>query len=172
MHNFIDATERAIDDQIWIAGLTTALSMPDICASLASENGKTNGQKYANWWDKYVGSAYRSQIGAKKIEHVFMSGDDCYALRCAYLHNGSEDLSKQKVNQTLNRFIFVEPPTNGSFFHLNQFDSQLQVQVDVFCRDIVAGVSEWLEDVAGDDRIQQEMAKLSVIRTSKDVFGI
>lgn len=47
-----------------------------------------NYKRYADWFDKYVGHRYKSKIGAHQEEHTFLTGNDCYALRCSYLHEG------------------------------------------------------------------------------------
>ena len=170
MRHFIEACDKALKSQNWHAALAIALTMPDICASLSSPSGKTNGKKYASWWDKYVGPGYRRLMGRPAKEHVFMSGNDCYALRCAFLHQGLDDVSTQRVEKALSAFVFSVPPDNG-MVHRNQFNDVLQLQVDEFCRELSQGVVRWLEDVATDDRIQAALARLMTIKPAGDAFS-
>jgi hypothetical protein len=98
-----------------------------------------------------------------------MTGNDCYALRCAYLHQGLDDVSTQRVEKVLSGFIFSEPPTSGDT-HRNQFNNVLQLQVDVFCRELCDGVIAWLTEVADDGKIQNAIAKLMMIKPTGESF--
>ncbi len=73
-----------------------------------------------------------------------MQGEDCYALRCALLHEGTDDISEQRAQEVLENFKFVVPP-DGLIVHNNQSGKALQLQVDIFCRDICASVLDWLD---------------------------
>ena len=64
-------------------------------------------------------------------EHVFLSGADCYALRCAFLHEGRDEITDQRAGEVLDAFAFVVPPA-GSAIHSNQNNQTLQLQVDIF----------------------------------------
>ncbi|OGK44080.1 hypothetical protein A2957_01300 [Candidatus Roizmanbacteria bacterium RIFCSPLOWO2_01_FULL_38_11] len=76
MRRIIDSVYNAIENENWYAALFVSLSFPDICAAL--ESGETSGKKYADWFEKNL-SQYKG----------FLSGNDCYALRCALLHLGN-----------------------------------------------------------------------------------
>jgi hypothetical protein len=61
-------------------------------------------------------------------------------MRCAYLHEGRDEIVEQKAQEALERFQFVVPP-EGCVVHSNQFNNSLQLQVDIFCREIADAVS-------------------------------
>ena len=88
---------------------------------------------------------YTRQARANIEEHIFLRGEDCYALRCAILHEGSHDISEQRARQVIENFNFVVPP-QGWVVHMNQTNNALQLQVDIFCRDICSSVHQWLAD--------------------------
>ena len=93
----------------------------------------------------------------------FLTGNDCYALRCAFLHEGRDDISRQKAKEALERFLFVVPP-HGWEIHCNMINGGLQLQVDIFCRDVERGVTEWLSSAESDDRKAREIAGGLVIQ--------
>ena len=64
------------------------------------------------------------------------------------LHGGTDDISGQEVSKALERFHFVSPPSGGGIIHCNQSGSALQLQVDIFCRDICEGVNQWMAAAA------------------------
>jgi hypothetical protein len=75
---------------------------------------------------------------------VLLNGDDCYALRCAYLHLGDFDISEQRARDVVSRFVFIEP-RRGGIIHLNPYpDGMLQLQVDLFCDAVCDAVARWL----------------------------
>ncbi|MBS3185398.1 hypothetical protein JIQ88_10290 [Pseudomonas sp. PCH44] len=139
MNRFTSAVEKAIEDRNWYAALFISLSLPDICARLESSDDKTNGMKYAAWFDRYLSSVYSAEMPFGK--HVFMSGDDCYVLRCSMLHQGLSDVSHQKKKGVLDKFYF-----SSTGHHMNQVESVLQLNVARFCQDIIGGVNDWYED--------------------------
>jgi hypothetical protein len=78
MDHLLFEMKTLLDNGMWFSSLTIALTIPDICASLESSNGNTNGELYARWFDTYVANRYQDSL----------TGKDVYKLRCAYLHQG------------------------------------------------------------------------------------
>jgi hypothetical protein len=115
-------------------------------------------------------SKYTSHIGPDRQEHVFLSGGDCYALRCSYLHEGSSDISQQRIQQVLTNFQFI-PPITGMYLHCNQAGSILQLQVDVFCKDVIDAVNSWLNVAMNDSDKKQKIESLLRIGTSGPVVN-
>ena len=85
MDRFTRGVENAVASANWYAALALALVLPDICGKLASPT-QASSTRYAGWFDRFVRPRYTRGIGPARTPHVFLSGDDCYALRCAYLH--------------------------------------------------------------------------------------
>lgn len=142
MERFTTAIREAIANQNWYAALYLSLSLPDICARLEAKNGKTNRDKFIAWFDKYLADRYQHQIGANLGLHVFLSGKDCYALRCAMLHEGGSDITTQQCREALDRFHF----TVSVGAHCNQINNILQLDVFTFCNDVCQSVESWYED--------------------------
>ena len=164
MKRFTDAVEKALLDKNWYAALTVSLVLPDICGKL-EEPQATSSDRYPRWFDTFVGSRYVRPVGPARQAHVFLCGQDCYALRCSFLHEGTEEIGHQHARQVLDRFRFVVPP-EGSVVHLNQKDGALQVQVDIFCRDICLGVERWTQTVLqSGTEIQSRLASLLAVES-------
>ena len=86
-----------------------------------------------------------------KVARIFLSGNDCYALRCAALHEGSNDISSgHKARERVESFCFIAPvfddAGNAKGPHNNMVMDVLQLRVDIFCQDIVNGVEEWISE--------------------------
>jgi len=122
-----------------------------------------------NWFNKYMYSEYNS----------FLTGNDSYALRCAILHEGSQDISNQSKRDILDKFYFTT--TGGG--HLTRFsgcvvgDSNydnkefLQVSVHKFCEDFISATEEWEKDVEKIVDVQENIRLMFVIHKPKDQMG-
>jgi len=139
----------------WYAALTLTLTLPDIAGKVDTPAGGSNA-RYAQWFDQYIKGKYTSEIGPEHMKHVFLSGNDCYALRCAYLHEGKSEILLQRSRDVLEDFLFVSPK-HGLFLHCNQNGNRLQLQVDQFCNDILDGISLWLTNIHSDKTKQDAL---------------
>jgi hypothetical protein len=156
MKHLVAAIRAALLGQNWYAALGLALALPDICGYV-EDPARTSRHRYASWCNAYLVKRYTRDVGLDGEQYVFLSADDTYALRCALLHEGADDIVNQKARDALDAFVFVAPPPNGTF-HCNQVGGKLQLQVDMFCEDICACVEEWLaalpQNGAVNDRLQ------------------
>lgn len=149
MNEFIEAIDRSAVAGNWYGALFVALSLPDICGKIDQPGENSSQRRYAAWFDKYVRPKYTHRVGADRQEHVFLGGNDCYALRCAYLHEGSDNTSLQKAKEAVERFHFIVAP-KGCTIHCNMIDTKLQLQVDIFCEDIKQSVIAWVRGIQSD----------------------
>lgn len=140
MERFISAVERSLETENWYSALYLSLTLPDICARLEADNGKTNRAKFVSWYEAYMADKYRHQIGANRKIHTFLSGNDFYALRCAMLHEGGAEITNQECRETLEKFHFT---VVGA--HCNQINNTLQLDVPTFCRHVCESVSHWYQ---------------------------
>jgi len=144
MQAIVDSVYKALENENWYAALFVSLTLPDICVSL--EQGKTTGEKYANWIEENL-SQYRG----------FLSGNDCYALRCALLHSGKDDISDQKKREVLEQYVFLTDGAHCNLFKDCFFDGEkktfLQLNVQRFCMDMCSAVEKWLALVSTSTEI-------------------
>jgi hypothetical protein len=164
MQRFIDAITKSLQQENWYGALAVALTLPDICGRL--ENPKMGSEKrFVAWWDKYVLHKYTLPAGPNRLAHVFLAGGDAYALRCAYLHEGSDDVLNHRARIALDSFHFITPPKTG-LVHCNQSNNLLQLQIDLFCKDICDGVSQWINDTKNNAGVKAESGGLLVVHDS------
>ncbi|KGK91177.1 hypothetical protein DP73_04890 [Desulfosporosinus sp. HMP52] len=146
MRDLINQTRLGIRSNLYYLSLYGALALPDICGALSSANGQASGEKYKKWFDKYVGEKYEG----------FLDGEDCYFFRCSLLHQGSS----QHPKNTYGRYIFIEPSASGgNIFHCNVLNDALNIDVRVFCEDILAGAETWLAEAEKDEQFVINFSK-------------
>lgn len=150
---------RSVETQNWLSAISLTLTIPDICGALETPNAR-NGVRYKRWFTEWMEPNYT--IVLPKIgPHVFLSADNCWALRCSYLHAGSTEIRPQNIELALRAFHFIEPPNNGNIVHMNQLaDGLLQIQSDKFCEEMITAVKEWQACIKDKPEIQARMSKL------------
>lgn len=139
MEQFTVSVRKSLKEKNWNAALFIALTLPDICSRLEADDNKANGERYALWFDKYLKKVNTMSFGA--VHHVFMTGDDCYVLRCSMLHQGFSDVSHQRRKGVLDRFYFT-----SMAMHRIQISNMLHLNVEQFCLEMVSAVEEWFDD--------------------------
>jgi hypothetical protein len=164
MKPFTDAVRAAVRQQNWYAALALALTLPDICADLENPKNKKSEERYVKWWKTYL-SDNAGLPTEGKLMTGGLSGNDCYALRCSFLHQGLSDVTAQSARRVVSHFRFSIP--TGSFIHLNNVNGATQLQVDIFCEDICKGVEQWeRKKLLQDPKIQERAKKMLIIYSS------
>lgn len=136
MEALINELKTSISNESYYSALINALIVPDICSALQSDDGQTNGAKYKNWFNKYCANKYNG----------FVKGDDIYKIRCALLHQGKLNHD----NPNYERILF-QIPFNGMVFHNNIMNNAINLNLDIFVKDIIDGYYDWKEEHGTDD---------------------
>lgn len=161
MERFTQAIKKSIESENWYAALTLALTLPDICGRLSYPDLKEQSkQRYIKWFDNYMLHHYKSRFPGD--EFIFMSGGDCYALRCALLHEGRDDITEQKAKrkEVLSKFVIA---TTGA--HRGKINDVLILGLQSFCNEVCEGVGKWNEDYKDDSNVQEGIKELLTIQT-------
>jgi hypothetical protein len=129
----------AVEDENWHAALALTLTLPDICARI--ETGQKGKKHYFKWWTDNFGQNYRYGNGSND----FVKGEEVYLLRCAYLHEGSDELDpidRQNLKAVIEQFQFVVADR-----HLEKRGNTVLLDVKKFCEDMCSKVEEWVRNV-------------------------
>lgn len=142
MDALIGQTRKAMQSNLYYVGLMTALTIPDIAGALGSTDGHATGQKYVDWYERWVRPLLREN---RDRENPF-TGDACYRFRCSLLHQGSSihPLSPYR------RVIFIEPGAPNYNIHYCLIgNGALLIQIDEFVQEMLTGCEKWLQSVKG-----------------------
>ena len=168
MNHLASAVEQSLASGNHYGALAVALTLPDICGWVEGVRHRSK-DRYLSFFDAYMAILYKHPVGAQGTVTTFLSGEDFYALRCSVLHEGRDDITAQKARQTLERFQFVLPPSDWTV-HRNLFGrGALQLQVDLFCREILTGVYSFLAGIEAGSPEAERMAMLGRIH---DLNGV
>lgn len=130
MEDLVAQVRAASAANLYYVALLTALTLPDMCGALESEDGIASGARSADWFDRNVAPAYGGVL----------DGESAYKFRCSLLHQGTTQHASNKYA----RLLFVEPGASTNIFHNNALNDALNVDVRVFCEDMCRAVDGWL----------------------------
>jgi len=65
-----------------------------------------------------------------------------------------------KSKKRMMKFNFTPPMPGSGPIHKNFFGDRLQLQVDIFCHDMLAAVRIWMDENEADPVIQDRMKEL------------
>ena len=178
MQQLISGVEDCIAKENWFGALFIAISLPDICGATEGVI-KNNGARYKDWFNRYLKPRYDSDsmyeslllTSPNILTHipealifewknkkpvVAFTAEDCWSLRNACLHEGT-DVSK------LRKFKITPPTPHASKVHMNVIEDVLQLDLVLFCRDIVEGVRKWLTDMQGNPEVSERIAAMITV---------
>lgn len=149
MEELLIDVEKASESGLALVALFTALTLPDICGSLESEDGRANGERYKAWFDTWVAPKYSSPHSSSPT----LTGTNCYAYRCGLLHQG------RNVHDRLgySRILFLLPQADLTL-HNNVINDALNLDIPCFVRSITDSVREWVRAKSGDPRFEENIA--------------
>ena len=152
IYDLLEQIESNLNAKNYYTALFVTLTIPDICGALASSNGMASGNKYAEWFNDCV--AHKHFAWGKQ----WLTGEDCYQIRCAMLHQGRSD--RPKISYSSVRFMIKQPNTaivGGIILIKDEAlkdkalkDKTLYIDLLQFCQNIVQSAYDWLEEVEND----------------------
>lgn len=99
----IEDMSHALDANCYLAALSIALMLPDICGRAEFPDEGT-GKRYKGWFDRYVAPYEKCPFNGKdNTEMPFLSGELVYQLRNAYLHQGNPNVEEDSVKEERNK---------------------------------------------------------------------
>jgi hypothetical protein len=132
LETMLQDIERALNASLHYLALVMALTMPGICAALEEPSGSTSGRDskaYMDWYSTNIGTLYPN-----------LTGVDCYSLRCGVVHQGRfGDPNKMQYG----RVLFTVPNVSRNVFHNNILNDALNLDTEIFCRDMMNSVRNW-----------------------------
>lgn len=169
MEELVEALRRCVADANWYAGVALALAAPDICGAIAyPELAKKSQERYRQWFEAHLQGHFTRRVGEPR---VYLSGNDCYALRCAFLHQGSEVIDGQSARERLSRFRLTEPDPSGRNRLNAEVEGSLRLEVKSFCEHVAEAVESWWNGLGDGDRRTADADMLQVYPFAASPLG-
>lgn len=105
LQRLIDDMNNALSANCYLAALSIALMLPDICGKAAYPNLKV-GDRYKAWYDEFVGK-YEIPPAEENCpddtKMPYLSGEVVYSLRNSFLHQGTPNIESEKIKAEENK---------------------------------------------------------------------
>ncbi len=134
-----------LDNQCYIAALTLAVMLPDICGKAEYPDMKV-GDRYKQWYKQYVYS--ENPFG------MHMPEDIAYSLRCKLLHEGNPAINNDKCK--VNQFALIiresggHIPLESSEYYTDSSGNKIyniyNVNLVELCRQIASAALRYYQD--------------------------
>ena len=95
VNELIKEINQCLDNGCVMAGLSLALTLPDICGKAVYPELKKPSDRYIKWFDEYIGQ-YEHNYEHKKLGMPYLSGELVYSLRNSILHQGNPNITGNK----------------------------------------------------------------------------
>lgn len=139
MEYLFEEIEKTLSSKNFYATLFMILTVPEICLSM--KMGKHSRVDYEKWFDENMPQYKR-----------FMSGKDCYAFRCAILHEGKSDVLGQSKKDIIDKFEILSKKESAHLIYLggNKYNGILQptkliLNLYPFCNDIIDSAKKFIK---------------------------
>ncbi len=103
----ISEIKTCLENGCYIAALTMALTLPDICGR-AEYGDIGNRKRFIDWYTEHIGQYEKTRAttdGDKRwyADVPYLSGEMLYALRCSLLHSGDTGINGQGMKEEQNK---------------------------------------------------------------------
>ncbi|MCT4377647.1 hypothetical protein EFM21_00440 [Leuconostoc falkenbergense] len=165
LNPFLNDMQSCIEKGQYYAALTVALTLPDICASLDKNSfGNPPGERYEKWMNQYFihQNNYDQSLNAK----------DFYKLRCAYIHAGTDNISKES-NPILSRVRFTYG-SNAIHRVGIQYSTEniFVLYLPCFCQEMRNSVIDFIGDSNNNKTILNNSDKITLLINTDKPFSL
>lgn len=139
----------ALSNKQYYSALALSLTLPDMCGKIEYPN-KDNGKKrYIDWYNQYLRKRFTCEgtklPGGEKIEYTWMTAEELYALRCAFLHAGNFEVEKIALSKVR---LHAHVRNGENYSHIIRDGNYVDWDVIEICKCICDSVEEyWLEKI-------------------------
>ena len=108
INRIIAEINKSIENECYIAALTLALTLPDICGK-AEYPKENNTPRYIKWYNSYMAKYYKPS-DPYGSDMPYLSGEMVYNLRCSLLHQGKPNIETEKIKEErckIDRFVLL-----------------------------------------------------------------
>lgn len=112
INKLIGEINQALDNNLYLIALNTALTLPDICGKAEYPAESKSSNRYKKWYQKYIGKYEQcSRDKENNIRFPYLSDNIIYQLRCSLLHQGNPNIGKRSTS--INNFkLLIEEKNN------------------------------------------------------------
>lgn len=150
MEELLDQIDKAHRHNLYYLSLFTALSIPDICGALEAEDGRANGERYRDWYRRFVEPKYD-----------MLSAAEAYDYRCSALHQGKSE-PQGVTSKDYDRVMFYEPAATRGSVNIKRIVTRdgtaIMIDLNRLVGSIVIGAREFLWVESDRDPVKRNLS--------------
>ena len=135
--------EKALEAELYNCALALALTLPDICGKVEFSN-IGNKKRYKDWFSSYALPYFTVEVtklpSKEIVEYTLLSAEECWALRCAFLHAGNYDV--ECVSLT-NVHIHAHKREGENYIHMTRDAQSADWDVIELCKKLCLAAREY-----------------------------
>lgn len=121
VNKLLEEIQRSLDNELFLAGLALALTLPDICGKAEYPREDSSKKRYIQWYDENVGITEKPpEFAQRDTEMPYLSGEVVYSLRCQFLHQGTPNIETKKIKEEACRIddftLLIEKKKNPEIY--------------------------------------------------------
>ena len=136
VNELIKEINQCLDNGCVMAGLSLALTLPDICGKAIYPKLKPSC-RYVKWFDEYIGQ-YEHDDEHIRVGMPYLSGELVYSLRNSIFHQGNPNIDGKKFGIIYFELLYRQQ--EGA--HVVTGSSEAEIIKDCFC-DVPTKNPEW-----------------------------
>jgi hypothetical protein len=162
LESYIADIELALNAGAGLSALALALALPDICTTLEFTDPvrETRRDDYVDWCGRHL------------PKQGLITPENLYAIRCAFLHNGTGEMDRQRSRGTLVNVTFTWGASLASRVGLNpasragekvdeaEWQHTVTTGVDMTCHLIVKATRHWIAAQAANPTVIKNLKTL------------
>lgn len=178
IEHLITEINSCLKNNLQIAALTMALTLPDTCGKVYCSNGR-NRERYVCWYNDHIIAPQKNLFGFDNADCFYASGEVVYQLRCAMLHESNPFVcgTADKITKFSLIWRSVASASRTSIESCTQVDEEgkiisktLSVDIVSLCQDICdAALKYYLEN---KDKFSFDYRIISAADSVKKAFGL
>lgn len=177
IEHLISEINSCLKNDLQIAALTMALTLPDTCGKVYCPTGK-NREHYVCWYNDHIIAPKKNLFGFDNADCFYASGEVVYKLRCAMLHESNPVVggTAEKIKQFSLIWRSASSASRTPIESYTQVDEEdkiisktLSIDIVSLCQDICdAALKYYLEN---KDKFSFDYRIVSTTDSVAKVFG-
>lgn len=142
--------ETALETELYNCALALSLTLPDVCGKVEYPNELSSSARYKGWFSAHAIQFFTAEpINLPKEEITWLSAEECWALRCAFLHAGNYDVEHISLK---NIHIHAHKRYGENYSHMVRDSQYADWDVIELCRKLCLSAKKYYDSIEDKTR--------------------
>ncbi|MDD6204273.1 MAG: hypothetical protein PUC05_04715 [Firmicutes bacterium] len=146
--NKIIEIKKALSAELYNCALALSLTLPDVCGKIEFPNEALPGNRYKKWFSSYATTYFTTKATSlpseEIVEYAWLSAEECWALRCAFLHAGNFDVDHVSL---ANIRIHAHKRDGENYSHMVRDSKYVDWDVIKLCKNLCSAAEQYYHSV-------------------------